>query len=804
MVSEAGGADSLRGAPAVWGGVPQRNKNFTGRESLLADLRHRVTGEITAVLPHALQGLGGVGKTLLAIEYAYRYAAEYEVVWWISADQSVLIRSTLAALAPRLGITGIGPERVEEAVRAVLDSLRRGEPYSRWLLIFDNADLPESIWTLLPNGPGDVLITSRNSRWQSIVDTVEVAVFTRSESLEFLHRRVPGSNPEDSNRLAEELGDLPLALEQAGALQAETGMSVAEYLDLFRRETRKLLAENKPFDYPWPVAAAWHLAVARLQSEMPFALELLRRCAFFGPGPIPRDVLQRGGHVLGPPLRQGLNDPIIISRAMRELGRYALARIDSGRRTVEVHRLVQKLLRDELAEADAAAIRHEVHLLLAAANPAEPDEPDSWPGYRELLGHLGPSRVAQCPEPAVRRLMDDVTEYLYIIGDYTTCFAEMNTALDAWDNGAADDPYILRMLGRKAHVLWALGRYAEAAGIRQDVLRRGNRVFKQDDEYLLYTLSGYGADLRAKGDFAAALQLDEELLERHRRALGTTHPETLMQANNVALDFCLNGEYSRANQLDQKNYQDRIDTYGRDAHHWMALSLSAIARDQLYLGKYSTALRTVEQADQEFAKLIEDGYPETHPRILMQAKDRSLALRKAGSFTESLAVATRVHAMYKRVFGDTHPETLGAAVNLSNARRAAGDPEGAAALMIDLFQPYSDGWGDDHPFTHGGAINLAIALLHRGDLSAARTRLEQALKGLQRRVGKAHPYSLICLADLAVVAAEADAREDAQQFGSDALAGLRTLLGEDHPHTLTCAANLTGGRLVIDFDPPEI
>src|SRR5262249_22656385 len=232
------------------------------------------------------------------------------------------VRSSVAALAPRLGLTGITPERVEDGVRAVLDSLRRGEPFAHWLLIFDNADQPETIQGLLPSGPGDVLVTSRNHRWKSSVDTVEVDVFTRAESLEFLHRRVPGSSGDDFDRLAEQLGDLPLALEHAGALQAETGMPVGDYLDLLKTEARKLLAENPPSGYPWPVAAAWSLSMARLRDQMPFALELLRRCAFFGPEPIPREFLARGRYVLDTPLWQALDDPIIVSRGMRELGRY--------------------------------------------------------------------------------------------------------------------------------------------------------------------------------------------------------------------------------------------------------------------------------------------------------------------------------------------------------------------------------------------------------------------------------------------------------------------------------------------------
>jgi hypothetical protein len=466
--------------------VPQRNKNFTGRESLLENLRERVTGEVTAVLPHALQGMGGVGKTQLAIEYAYRFAADYEVVWWVPADQAALVRSSLAALAPRLGLTGIAPERVEDGVRAVLDSLRRGEPYRRWLLIFDNADQPEAIRELIPNGPGDVLVTSRNHRWQSIVDTVEVDVFTRNESLEFLHRRVPGSVDDDSDRLADELGDLPLALEQAGALQAETGMSVAEYLKLLSTEARKLLAENPPSDYPWPVAAAWSLSMARLRDQMPFALELLRRCAFFGPEPIPRDLLQRGRHRLSSSLRDSLGDPIIVSRGMRELGRYALARIDNSRKTLQVHRLIQKLLRDELAEEEAGKIRHEVHLLLAAADPGDPENPDNWPDYHELLAHLEPSQLPECPDQDARRLVKNIIDYLYYIGDWTTCNLHIDRALELREKAGQDteDRASLMLRGQKAMLQHAMGHYRAAAENREYILqqarvpprRRGSRV----------------------------------------------------------------------------------------------------------------------------------------------------------------------------------------------------------------------------------------------------------------------------------------------------------------------------------------
>ena len=360
--------------PEIWGNVPQRNKNFTGREDLLEELERRAGASTMAILPQALYGLGGVGKTQLAIEYAYRYAGNYELVWWIPAEQIALVRSTLAALAPRLGMTGIPSGRVEELAAAVLDALRRGKPYSRWLLIFDNADQPELIREYMPPGPGHVIVTSRNLGWTGHVDALQVDVFSRQESLGYLRRRVEGIDPADAERLAEELGDLPLALGQAAALLTETMMTAGVYLDLLAEESDRVLAENPPSaDYPIPVAAAWSLSVTRLREQTPYAMQLLQLCAFFGPAPISLDLLDRGKYVLGPPLRDTLRDHILMGRAIRALGRYSLAKIDNYRRTLEVHRIIQRLIRNELDVEVQFAMRHEVHLLLAASDPGDPD-----------------------------------------------------------------------------------------------------------------------------------------------------------------------------------------------------------------------------------------------------------------------------------------------------------------------------------------------------------------------------------------------------------------------------------------------
>lgn len=778
----------------MWGNVPQRNKYFTGREDLLGDLRRRIAAkEVTALLPHALQGMGGVGKTQLAIEYAYRYRADYDVVWWISADQDALARSALAALAPRLGLTGVPLGRIEDAITAVRDALRRGDPFERWLLIFDNADQPETIRDLMPHGPGHVLVTSRNHRWTDVADSLEINVFPRAESLAFLHRRVPHITDLDAGQLADELGDLPLALEQAGALLAETAMSVDTYLDLLEQQTGKILGENPPTDYPVPVAAAWSLAVARVRDETPYAMDLLRRCAFFGPEPIPMELLNRGQYVLGPPLRDTLRDPVLMSRAIRALGRYALARIDNLHRTLQVHRIIQRVIRVDLTAEESSEMRHEVHLLLAAADPGDPDDFDNWSTYADLLAHAGPSAVVESHEPDVRRFVRNIARYLYVAGDYSTARSFAEGALERWAVADLGEDHldVLVMRRHLGTVLWALGDYQAAYELNRRTLDRMREVLGEDNEETLILINAHGADLRARGEFAAARQLDEGSVERHRQVFGDDHPRTFMATYNLALDYRIAGDYRRALQLQEHNYHDRLDFYGRDDHPQVLFSLDNLGRAQGQAGEYAAALDTANQAYREYQEVVRRGVLlKDHPWVLKQARSLSIARRTRGAVEDALELAEQVYESYQRAEGVDHPDTLAAAASLGNAQRLAGDLEQAATRIEDAVQRYRKVLGADHPYTHGTVLNLAIVRRQLGDAAGAKALLHEALASLKRSIGHDHDYTLSCATNLASALADLGETEKARELGEDTLQRFRVTLGEDHPNTLACAANL--------------
>jgi tetratricopeptide (TPR) repeat protein len=782
--------------PAIWGKIPQRNKNFTGRVDVLARLRKEESSKITAVLPgeplpHALQGLGGVGKTAVAIEYAHRYRGDYDLVWWIPSDQPALVRSSLAALAKPLGLeaeaTATG---IEGAATAVLDALRRGEPFSRWLLIFDNADQPEDLNEYIPRGPGDVLITSRNHRWQSVIDTVQVDVFIRAESKEFLTKRVPkGVSETDASKLAEKLGDLPLALEQAGAMLAETGMPVEEYLRLLDEHVTQIMAEGKSPEYPMSMTAAWKLSVTTLRQQLPQAQELLRLCAFFGPDPIPHDVFRRRPQTEVAAVSELIEDPILLSRAIRELGRFALVKIDG--RAISVHRLIQALLRDELSPGEQASLRHQVHLILVAGTPGDVNDSELWPRYEELLAHVGAdaTELAACRLPEVREFALDVLRYLYLRGDFASCAAFTERFIKQWtEDSGPEDPHVLGAQHQRSNVLRQLGQFPQARRVVEETLEIARKAMGERDQLTLSLRNSLGADLRAHGEFTAARALDDDTRKLHEQVFGPDDPRTLRMMNNLALDYGLNSNYAAARDLHQQVFLLQSEAKSGVSSTEVLGSWNGLARAVRLIGNYYEA-RDVGEDALDYG--LEQLGPE-HYWSLRALKDLSISLRRVGNSNDTaLEMAVEVYEQCGRLLGEENPDTMAAAIGLCNIRRTIGQVDEALALAERTVAIYPRVYGKDHPYNHGCASNLALMLRVKKDSLKAFNLNESCLKALDGTLTRDHHYSLTVATNLASDLAALGEAGKARALGEDTLVRLRRLLGENHPLTLGCAANLT-------------
>ncbi len=418
----------------IWGGIPMRNPDFTGRETLLSNLRKALeTRSAASVLPQTLHGMGGVGKTQLAVEFVYRYADQYDVVWWISAEQQSLVLQSLLDLSRRLGLPQT--EDLRQAATMVIDAL--ASTRLRWLLVYDNALDPDDITGLVPSAGGHVILTSRNQTWANVWDAIEVDIFDRPESVELIRKRGNEIARADAERLAETLGDLPLALDQAASWQSATGMPVDEYLSLFDQHVQELLSEGRPANYPTTVAAFVNLAFDRLRVDAPAVAQLLELFAFLGAEPLSVSLLRAAKNAdISQPLRGVLRDSIKLSRTIRALRQYGLAKV-SGDQSIQVHRLVQLVVRDGLSEDRSEQSRRNVHAILSAANPADPDADGEWQTYAQLNPHILPSHLIVSDERDAHQAVIDQIRYLYVVGDSE---APAGSASRQWRPGGRTAP----------------------------------------------------------------------------------------------------------------------------------------------------------------------------------------------------------------------------------------------------------------------------------------------------------------------------------------------------------------------------
>lgn len=332
--------------PAVWK-VPARNPNFTGRGTELDEVRAALAGGSTVTV-QAVRGMGGVGKTQLAAEFAYDRAGDYDLVYWIAAEEPATIPDQFTALAAQLGLDPPGdPEALRDQVHAAL----RDVP--GWLLIFDNTDEAEDIRGWLPGGPlppgipGHVIVTTRRGGFSALGRVLELDVIDLPSAVVLLRTRVPDLAQEVAEDIARELGQLPLALEQAAAYLDRSAMPPGDYLGLLRRRAAELYPRGTVSGRPETIATLWDIALERISAEDPAAVTLLELCAYLAPEPVPLDLFTAHADSLPPPLSAAAADELAFGEVIGTLVDYSLAkRTPSG---LQLHRLVQGVIRARLA-----------------------------------------------------------------------------------------------------------------------------------------------------------------------------------------------------------------------------------------------------------------------------------------------------------------------------------------------------------------------------------------------------------------------------------------------------------------------
>ncbi|MEV4275016.1 FxSxx-COOH system tetratricopeptide repeat protein [Actinoplanes xinjiangensis] len=735
--------------PAVFNPLV-RNARFTGREQDLRELRARlrggrpvvVSGNTPPTLQVALQGMGGIGKTQVALEYAHRFKNSYDVVWWVDAEQTKFIDIALSDLGKALGLT-TPQTSVLDAAKSVISALEQGTPHARWLIVFDNAEDVEEVLPFLPQGPGHVLITSRNREWGERAQPMTIDVFQRHESVAHLKARVATIRTDQAERIAVALGDLPIAVAATGAWLAETGEQVGEYLRRVERE-----GPDRTVDQ------VWSLSLELLQQRSPAAYRLLQLCSILAPE-ITLDLVTSDelADLLG---RYDKEMSVRLYRhaLVQHINRLALLKLDRARSQIQVHRLLQHVVRNRMSPQELRQARHEIHLVLAGLRPRdEIDDSRSWPRFRMLWPHLEMSDAAECDDEQVRQLMIDRVRYL-------------------WYNGALPEG---RQLGEQIDRRWnemLLDQTDEAgrASLRRQIL------------HLRFNVANI---LRESAHFEEARALDEQVLAEQSALLGPTHPHTLMTAGGLGGDLRALGRYSEAQERDEQTYAAWMDYFGEDSSRTLS-ALNNLATTQRLAGDF----RAARARDEELFERNKTINGEDHPRTLGTGTNLGRDLREAGEYQLSAELLEEIAHRHERVFGPASYRTLSAKANWAVSLGALGRQRTAATLLEEAYEQLNEAVGPTHPDTLACRLSRAVSLQANGEVSSAISELEEVRLAYGASLGLRHPHTLVCLNNLAAAHRAKGELREGLEFARTAAGELREVLGARHPYTLAAEQNL--------------
>jgi tetratricopeptide repeat protein/AAA domain-containing protein len=493
---------------------------------LLTALRAALTSGQPAALTQAIYGLGGIGKTQLATEYAYRHRADYPLVCWIRAEEPTTLAADYARLAQSLKLPERGTTEqalVVEAVRAWL------ERHADWLLIFDNATDPTSIEPYLPYSSGHVLITSRCSAWGELATPLRVAVLPNDQAVAFLLKRTGKIDRTAAEQIVALLDALPLALAQAASYIVETSCSLADYVQLFGAHQHELLAHGRPMQYSATVTTTWSLALTQVRQQTPVAADVLSLCTYLAPDAIPLDLLHTTEVQLPKPLATVVQDTLALNQAIAALLRYSL--VERTGDTLTVHRLAQAVGREQLEPEQQQAWATRAVQLVTAAFPDDSNDFRTWSRCAQLLPHaLAATEYAE----QLTVVPNDIGHLLARIGNYLSARGEYGAAKAAYERDlkiseaalGPDHPEVGTCLSNLGTVLHELGQLHEAKEVLKCALKISEAALGPDHPHVGTRLSNLGAALRNLGQLQEARAAHERDLKITEAAYGPDHPTT--------------------------------------------------------------------------------------------------------------------------------------------------------------------------------------------------------------------------------------------------------------------------------------
>lgn len=841
-----GGVPTEAASFSLWTVPYRRNPFFTGRESLLADLRNKFTADKVAgqTPAYALSGLGGIGKTQLATEYAYRHRRDYRTVLWVKAETRETLLSDFAALASRLDL----PEKDAQDQHLIVAAVKGWlEENVDWLLILDNVeDLPLVSEFLPSEGRGHVLLTTRLRATGSIAFSVLIENMTRDEGTLLLLRRAKVLNPgvpieaatavdrARAEDIAVEMDGLPLALDQAGAYIEETACGLSGYWELYQRRRMALLNHSGTASpqYPHTVVSTWALSFQRIEQVNPAAAQLLRLCAFLHSDAIPEAIIAAGAPELDPVLQAVAADSYELNRAIRELLKYSLMRRNPNAKTLSVHRLVQEAIKGDMDEATqrrwAERVVRFVNLVFPEVSFA------TWSLCQQYLPHarICATLVKQwnMAFEGAAQLLNRAGVYLHMRAQYAEaepllkqslaireqilgpqhadvalslcCLAELYQ-----DQGRPDQaetlyrrslsiceqhlgpghPAMEAILNALALFYRQQGNYAEGEALARRALTIRERALGPEHPEVATILNVLALLCEHQGKYTEAEMLYERALEIREQSLEPEHPDLGVSLGNLALLYYFLGKYAQGEPLARRALAISQRAWG-PKHPRVSANLNALAKLYRGQGKYDQAEPLYKRA----LAIREETLGLEHSRLAIILNNLAELSCDQGKYGEAEQFCQRALAICAKTLEAEHPLVATLLTTLAEIRRDQGrysEGEDAARKALAIGERATSPDLPDVAASLGVLADLCCSL---GKYNEAEQLCQRALSINERILGPAHPAVVACLNTLASLHQRRGEYARAEALYLQIVAVRKRMLGSAHPHTAAGLSKLAG------------
>jgi tetratricopeptide (TPR) repeat protein len=643
-----------------------RNPYFTGREEILQAIYDALHDHKNVLLTQAISGLGGIGKTQTACEYAYRYQQEYRAVLWAQADSATSLDTGYQHIARALGL----PEKDAQEIEVVREAVRRRlATETDYLLILDNADDPAVVKPFLPERPGGhVLLTSRARQFSSLgnISVVRLAVMSQEEARAFLLRRIypqgyTEAEREAAERLVEEVDGLPLALELAAAYIVRQRVSVQNYLEAFVKRRVEMLESVRPIrgDYRETVLTTWqpNLEAVRKQSET--AADLLNYSAFLAPDAIPFEIFIEGASAFEGPLGAALTDreesPLSLVELLLPSANYSILQVDMEDRSYAIHRLVQEAIKAGMEEETQ---RRHIETIVEALTQCYPGQDYQ---FWLLLDRLLPHQLL-CADHITRydietltagALLNQCALYLQDRAQYAQAATLYERALSIRQKILPPvHPFIAQSLNNLASLYQDQGRYAQAEPLYNEALEIRRSVLLQRHPSIAQSLNNLAGLYHDQGRYEEAETLYNEALAIDRVALGENHPDYASHLNNLALLYKARGRYEQAETL----YNEALEISRKalpQGHPDIASSLNNLAGLYKAQGRYEEA----ETLYNEALAIDRVALGENHPDYATDLNNLALLYKAQGRYEQAETLYNEALEIVRQTLGENHPLT---------------------------------------------------------------------------------------------------------------------------------------------------